>query len=159
MKKRILGIDPGPVISGYFVLKDGELRERSIVSNHVLEGICFTRLWDLVAIEWIQSYGKIVGRDIFATCLQIGRFTKACDMGKKKKIWKLYPRTKVRAYITGIPNAKDGDVRRALINRFGGPNKGEPLGANGLYEKVTGHAWSALAVAVYANDGAILGGW
>lgn len=149
-----MAIDPGTYQSAVAVLDvNGKLSWAAIYDNQdLLNKLKLEE--DLqcdVAIEMIQSYGMPVGREIFETCVWIGRFSQVLyDKGLDPQF---YSRTKVKSYVTGSAKAKDKDVRQAMILRYGGTKKGEPLAG------VTKDMWAALAVATYHKDGAILGGW
>ena len=62
-------------------------------------------------------------------------------------------RKDIKLHLCGTTKARDPNVRQALIDRLGKPgtkkNPGPTYG-------VSSHAWSALAVAVYASDQAKL---
>lgn len=69
-----------------------------------------------VVIERIQSYGMAVGREVFETCEWVGRFTEEAVLAG-------YPvhyvyRIEEKRAICHNPNAKDANIRRALIDRF-----------------------------------------
>ncbi|MFR1809422.1 MAG: hypothetical protein ACLSWV_10790, partial [Pygmaiobacter massiliensis] len=79
---RIFAIDPGNIESG-FVIVEHDGREINKVSHKgkvqnesLLERISMERFHpgDIVAIEMIASYGMPVGREVFDTCIWIGRF-------------------------------------------------------------------------------------
>ena len=141
----ILGIDPGSDQTAFLLFNtdDETILEKGILENE--EFISFLSAlngYHNVAVETIQCYGMPVGKDIIDTCIMIGRIVQALGV----TYCFLYPRPKIKASITGMTRAKDSDVRRALIARFGGTKKGEPL--NGVSKDM----WSALAVAVYHAD-------
>lgn len=101
---------------------------------------------DILAIEWLQSYGMAVGQDVFLTCRCVGRFEKS--WGYQENIY-LYARPSILSHITGGVRGKgssDSRIRQSLILRFGGTKKGEPL--HGIHN----HKWAALAVATYFLD-------
>ncbi len=152
---RILGIDPGPLQSAYCILENDivSASEKEIISNKKLLEIISGMYWrkPLIAIELIQSYGMPVGRETFETCIWIGRYIEMATHHEMQ--YQLYARPSIKSAITGIARAKDADVRRALILRYGGTKKGEPL--HGVKKDI----WSALAVATYCADGAKLGVW
>ena len=75
---QILAIDPGNTESGYAVIKmpEFELLEFGKVENERLLGFLPYLAWqcDDFAIEMVASYGLPVGKDVFETCVWIGRF-------------------------------------------------------------------------------------
>jgi len=141
-----LAIDPGPVRSALVLYdaKAGLCSHYLQPNDWVLE---FLRAYDaalddVLVIERVASFGMPVGAEIFSTCIESGRFYQEWTRRKLRAEW--MTRVEVKLAITGQPRAKDGNIRQALIDRFGGPQavkKGGPL------YKVAGDSWSALAVA------------
>lgn len=149
MTDRILAIDPGTVESGW-VIYDGSVLDSGVCKNHMmLDMVKRSREPDL-AIEMIASYGMPVGREVFETCVWIGRFVQAWF---NPSAVKLVYRKDVKLHLCGSPRAKDPNVRQALIDRFpatgGGkvPQIGTKSQPGPLYG-VSSHAWPALGVAV-----------
>jgi len=144
----ILGIDPGPVETAYCLIdKDFNIH---IAGKAPLESVFnfFTvaRPPDHIAIESIQSYGMAVGRSVFDTCYTIGRVLQKCDdLGLP---FFLYPRPEYTRRICGVGKINDAVLRQALLLRFGGDKKGEPL----FLLKGNSDKRSAFAVASYHND-------
>lgn len=149
----ILAIDPGSTESAY-VLYDGKrLLEFGKVENDVLLGrIPFWREpTDELAIEMIASYGMPVGAEVFETCVWIGRFVQAWNQRHT-----LVYRKDVKLHLCGQPRAKDGNIRQALIDRYGGKDKAIGRKATpGPLFGVSADVWSALAVAVTCSDTAV----
>ncbi len=149
----ILAIDPGTEQSGWVWLLDGAGVHNSGVSpnREVLEMVASHH--DKIAIEMISSYGMAVGREVFETCVWIGRFMQAA---KNPDAVKLIYRRDVKLHLCGSPKAKDPNIRQALLDMFPrtGGGKTPQVGTKGqpgpLYG-VSSHAWSALAVAVTAT--------
>ncbi|RMH18214.1 MAG: hypothetical protein D6698_07430 [Gammaproteobacteria bacterium] len=102
----------------------------------------------LLAVEMIASYGMPVGADVFETVLWIGRFIEAW-----KDEYRLIYRREVKIEICGTMEAKDANIRQALIDLFprtgGGktPQIGTKKDPGPLYGVVK-DIWSALGVAV-----------
>ena len=145
----ILAIDPGPEESA-FVLFDGEgvLRAQCWPNADVLREIEILneRDHDLpLAIEWITHMGMPAGRELFETCYWVGRFAQAHSRMPVTRI----SRVEVKLNLCGSARAKDPNIRQALLDRFGGKEAaiGRKASPGPLYG-VSGHAWSALAVAV-----------
>lgn len=149
----ILGIDPGDVISGFAILDDKILKEAGIVPNTEL--LELVKIWDgEIAIEMIASYGMSVGREIFDTCVWIGRFKQAYQEPHKVS---LIFRRDIKIHICDNGRAKDPNVRRALMDMWPatGGGKVPVIGTKdkpGPLYGVTEHMWAALAVAVTARD-------
>jgi hypothetical protein len=145
----ILAIDPGPEKSGWVLLNSGRVMRSEIFSNDELiqDLPRLSRVADKLAIEMVASYGMPVGREIFETCVWIGRFLQAWP-GDVQYVY----RKDVKLELCGSPRAKDANIRQALIDRIGPPgtkkNPGPTYG-------VTGDMWSALAVAVVAAKDAV----
>lgn len=143
-------IDPGPVKSGWCILLHGEVIASDVWENgriaRFIEGGCC----DLLAVEMIASYGMPVGKEVFETCVWIGRFIQA--WGESKPV-KLVYRKDVKIHLCGSMKAKDANIRQALLDMFPatGGGKTPQVGTKGkpgpLYG-VSTHVWPALAVAV-----------
>lgn len=150
----ILAIDPGPEKSAYATLnKDLKPVKFGIVTNEeLLDDLNWDRLqrdYDVehFAVEMVASYGMAVGKDIFETVFWIGRFWEAAHEFKedRKRIY----RKEVTVNLCGSAKAKDGNVRQALIDRFGvvGVKKNP-----GWFYGVSKDVWSAIAVGVTYAD-------
>lgn len=142
----ILAIDPGPKQSGWVRYEDGAVSAGGVDKNDDL--LLWMQLNDpdmhaeTLAIEMIASYGMAVGKDVFETCVWIGRFQQAWHQPESVR---LVYRKDVKMHLCGTPKAKDANIRQALIDLVGPPgtkkNPGPTYG-------VKTHAWPALAVAV-----------
>lgn len=135
----IIGIDPGPREFAW-VLWDGS---RVVECGDQPNGVLLRPADEYdVAIEWIESFGMAVGREVFETVFSIGRMAAMKDV-------RLVPRRDVKLHICRSAKAKDGNIRQALIDRFG------PTGTKknpGPLFGISNHRWAALAVAVTAFD-------
>jgi hypothetical protein len=150
----ILAIDPGPLKSGWVILEDKQVTAAGVWDNERLVDLlgnaaeeCDEHLlnaWDDVAIEMIASYGMPVGREVFQTCVWIGRYIQASDY---PDVVLLVERMQVKLTLCGNTRAKDSNVRQALIDLLGPPGtKAKPGPTYGVH----GDAWAALGVAVTA---------
>lgn len=149
----ILALDPGPVETGWCVLRGGRVAESGILANALVLGVLQQGLYRdcRLAIEMIASYGMAVGAEVFDTCVWIGRFKQAWH---DPEAVRLVYRKQVKLHLCGTTKAKDPNVRQALIDKFG-PGKDLAIGkkaAPGPLYGVKSHAWSALAVAVTAHE-------
>ena len=150
---RIFAIDPGTTQSGFVTYEDGKVNESGVVSNNDM--LAMIRLtsrathYKHMAIEMISSYGMPVGREVFDTCVWIGRFMEAWGHNRR-----LITRKDVKMHLCNSAKAKDGNIRQALIDKLGAPGT---KAAPGPTYGVSSHAWSALAVAVTAED--VKGEW
>lgn len=151
----IFGIDPGPEQSGWCVYLPDHHR---VLSCGVKKNSDLLRYLEMVshsriAMEMIASYGMPVGREVFETCVWIGRFMQAME---RPEAVDLVYRKDVKMHLCGTTKAKDGNVRQAILDLFprtgGGATpqvgtKGQP----GPLYGVSTHAWPALGVAITSN--------
>ena len=150
---RVLAIDPGTTVSAWLTYVDGAPVRFGICPNAKLVDMLRESSDRLtlaaVVIEQIESYGMPVGREVFETVRWAGRFEQAADPIPVV----LLTRRVVKLYLTGSPRANDGNVRMALIDRFGGKEAaiGRKAAPGPLYG-ITKDAWSALAIAVTHAD-------
>jgi hypothetical protein len=103
-----------------------------------------------LALEMIASYGMPVGREIFETCLWIGRFIEAWEMRQGR--YQLIYRKDVKLFHCESARATDANIRAALIDRYG-PGKERAIGKKsspGPLYGLKGDHWAALAVALKA---------
>lgn len=154
----ILGIDPGTTESGFVMMENGAITDCGVVSNDWL--LSKIAVWDkltephkimgdprerVLVIEMIASYGMAVGKEVFETCVWIGRFMQASVTARVIRV----PRLDVKLHLCHDSRAKDANIRRALIDRLGPPGTKK---APGPTYGIKSHAWAALAVAVTAQD-------
>jgi len=146
----IFAIDPGPTQSGWCVLADGRVLSSGVLPNDEMLERVASRIYATMAIEMIASYGMPVGREVFETCVWIGRFVQAWH---DPEAVKLVYRKDVKMHLCGTNTAKDANVRRAIIDLYppsgGGatPQIGTKTKPGPLYG-VSSHAWPALGVAL-----------
>ncbi len=147
---RILALDPGTEETGHVLYENGRVLRCGVSTNEtvrvVLENL--NGPVDVLAIEMVASYGMAVGREVFETCVWIGRFQ---QMWRDPDAVKRVPRRDVKIHLCHSMKAKDANIRQALIDRLG------PVGTKknpGPLYGVTSHAWAALALAVTVADGA-----
>ena len=144
----LLAIDPGTTHSGWVIMRDGQVWNSGVFANdEVLEMIQVTPV--PIAIEMIASYGMAVGKEVFETCVWIGRFVQAAGADRVRLVY----RKDVKLHLCGSPRAKDANIRQALIDRWGG--KAEAVGTvkkPGPLYGVKSHAWAALGVAITAME-------
>jgi hypothetical protein len=143
----VLALDPGTTETGMVAYEHGRVAASSVTENGAMLNWLRSQSCgaQVLAIEWIESFGMPVGREVFETVRWIGRFQQA---------WRdpdsvlFIPRREVKVELCGSARAKDANVRQALLDRLGpqGTKK-----APGPTYGVKSHAWSALAVAVVAS--------
>ncbi|MGE3840088.1 MAG: hypothetical protein AB7I50_00730 [Vicinamibacterales bacterium] len=146
----VIGIDPGTVQSAYVVFDGAQVLDHGIAPNPKVAA--FLRTADpagsAVAFEKIEGMGMTVGREVFETIHWTGRFYQvARDTIGPKRVFRI-PRTAVKLQLCRSRRAKDPHIRRALLNRFGGPKAQGSRSLPGPLFGITSHEWSALAVAV-----------
>lgn len=148
---KILAIDPGPYESAYVVLTDGKPTTFGKKPNaDVLAALILAGLSAEVVVEWIASYGMPAGFEVFETAYWVGRFSQ--QGGIFTTVQRLY-RQDIKLHLCGSVRAKDGNVMRALMDRFGGDKAKGTKKAPGPLYGVSGDVWAALAVAVAWHDG------
>ena len=149
MGQLILGVDPGTAQSGYVWLVQGnKVHDCGVLPNATMLRVIAESGPDVLAIEMVASYGMAVGREVFETVRWIGRFQQAY---RDPESVRLVYRKDVKLHLCNSPRANDSNIRQALIDKLG------PIGTKnspGPLYGVSGHAWSALAVAVTVADGA-----
>lgn len=152
----VFAIDPGPSQSSYVICLftgDTRLLGTPMQLQSVFEGCPNEKVLQSLAgspschfvCEDVVFYGENVhvGKSVFDTVRWCGRFEQLLyTMGKTIEF---IPRQTVKACVVNNTRAKDPDVRQALIDRFGAVGKKKDPGP--LFG-ISGHSWSALAVAV-----------
>ncbi len=147
----ILAIDPGSEQSAFVLWDAARVVEHGIVENNELLGRITQRLFGdsdfVTVIEQIESFGMAVGRSTFETVFWSGRFAEASPRFDR------LPRSVIKLHLCHSKRAKDGNVRQALMDRFGGETaKGTKKQPGPLYG-IASHTFSALAVAITYSDG------
>jgi len=154
----ILAIDPGSAESAYVVL-DEKLKpiEYGKVKNDLLIGFIVGDRFKKVnnfAIEMVACYGMAVGKEVFDTCVWIGRFYEAIDTCNMESPTLIY-RSEAKMNLCHIMNAKDGNIIQALVDRFayGVGNKGKGTKKDpGWFYGFSKDIWQAYAVGVTYAD-------
>lgn len=152
MNSGILAIDPGPTQSGWVIYDAGRVAASGVSENDEMLTTVKHSPVERLAIEMIASYGMAVGREVFETCVWIGRFQQAWRApGEVELVY----RKDVKLYLCGTPKAKDANVRQALLDMFprAGGGKTPQIGTKaqpGPLFGVSSHAWPALGVAITA---------
>lgn len=144
----LLAIDPGTTHSGWAFFRNGRPYESGVSINAEIIDMLRGSV-DPVAIEMIASYGMAVGKEVFETCVWIGRFVQVAGPDRVRLVY----RKDVKMHLCGNARAKDANIRQALIDKWGG--KAEAIGnvkKPGPLYGVKSHAWAALAVAVTAAE-------
>lgn len=142
----VIAIDPGTTHSAAIWVRDGRIIEKNYIPNHNVLPLLGMRNCEVV-IEMVASYGMPVGRATFETVLWVGRFAQhALSFGC---LVRLVYHKDIKMHLCGSMRAKDGNIKQALIDKLG------PVGTKkkpGPCYGISGHLWSALAVAIYALE-------
>ncbi|MCY1196927.1 hypothetical protein D9M72_82830 [compost metagenome] len=147
----ILALDPGTDKTGWCLLLGDRVIGSGVEPNDQMLAKVQARGASTLAVEMIASYGMPVGREVFETCVWIGRFVQAWG-GKAEMVY----RKDVKMHLCGTAKAKDGNVRQAILDlypRSGGgatPQVGTKAQPGPLHG-VSTHAWAALGVAITAR--------
>ena len=146
----VIAIDPGTHQSAVVIYDTVKKRPRESVildNKDVLTILCdypFKRGDNVLAVEMVACYGMPVGKEVFETCVWIGRFIEGWNAEHC-----LVYRQEVKLHFCHSNKAKDPNIRQALIDRFGPQGtKKEP----GPLYGIKSHEWSALAVGVFYAD-------
>jgi hypothetical protein len=154
----VLAIDPGCTESAYALIAADTLRPIEVdkLANATLN-LRIPRLLDglpTVAIEMVSSYGMAVGREVFETCVWIGRFAERSESLLCQPT-RLVLRRDVKLHHCQSSKAKDANIAQALIDRFasGEPNRGKgTVKAPGWFHGFKADIWQSYALAVYVAD-------
>ena len=146
----IFAVDPGNTESAYALIEMPyfQLWDFGKVENErLLESIPFhAGQADKFAIEMVASYGMPVGKDVFETCVWIGRFIQAAE----KEHHFVY-RKDEKMCLCFDSRAKDRHIRQALIDQYAKfdykSGKGTKKNPDTFYG-VSKDVWQAIAVGV-----------
>lgn len=156
---RLIALDPGNEQTAYVLVDHGgNIIGQGIVPNDQIVALFSNRRvrGAVLAIEMIASYGMPVGREVFETCVWIGRFIESWG-GSHALVY----RRDVKHHLCNSAKAKDANVRQALLDRWGG--KAAAIGSKKTPGPLYGFSadmWAALAVATTwwdANSPDLLG--
>jgi hypothetical protein len=141
----IFAIDPGTTESGWVLYRAGQVIDAGVHDNYDMLTWVKAGGADILAIEMIAAMGMAVGESTFTTVRWIGRFQQAW---REPEAVRFILRRQVKSELCGTQQAKDGNIRQALIDRIGPQGvKAKPGPTYG----VKSHAWQALGVAVTAE--------
>jgi len=155
----ILAIDPGNIESAYVMLNDNlePVYFEKCTNERLIAMIYNTDFQDKkihhVVIEMIASYGMSVGKEVFDTCVWIGRFKEAII--QEGIIPNCIYRKDEKMNLCNSMKANDSNITQALIDRFapgirnhGKGTKKEP----GWFYGFSKDVWQAYAVGVTYAD-------
>lgn len=152
---RVFAIDPGNVNSAYCVVDAETLRPLDFAKlpNEDLRDYIKDFLFredDRAAVEMLQSYGNLIGRDVLETAVWIGRFADRLDRKLMHPAGMVF-RMEEKMHICGDPKAGDKNIRRALIDRFAQHDLKNGKGTKKKQDWFYGFSadvWAAYAVAL-----------
>lgn len=156
----ILAIDPGNEQSAWALWDGTTVLDHGKAPNaEVLARLRRAPFWgDFcarrgLAVEMVASYGMAVGKEVFETCLWVGRFVEAWARSELYLPARLVYRREVKLHLCESPKANDANIRAALIDRFGGKAAAVGLKASpGPLYGIKADRWAALAVAITAAE-------
>jgi len=142
----VLAIDPGPTESAYVMWSGDQVLAYAKVRNDNLVRLLLNppREVEQAVIEKVASFGMPVGAEVFETVYWSGVFAHAFGLARVDRI----TRNEIKNHLCHSSRAKDGNIRQALIDRFGGPAAIGKKASPGPLYGLAGDTWSALAVAV-----------
>lgn len=173
----ILGIDPGNKQSGFVTVsydqKGSKIVECGVIQNEILLDKLGRTTAHTIAIEWIQAMGMAVGKEVFETCMWVGRFAERAKgtqtlfpsgefpppSPEKIRLVApnviLIPRVQLKVHHCGTSRATDGNIAQSLRDKYGEKGtKKEP----GYFYGMASHAWQAFAAAAMLMEGAEING-
>lgn len=166
MKELVLAIDPGNMESGICLMDSrtymplfhdklqNELLLRRLEEQEPINGFHIHANNCEVAIEMVASYGMPVGREVFDTCVWIGRFAQVVLSTYGIRSAYIY-RQEEKLAICHSTKANDSTIRQALVDRFapGASNYGKGTKAcPGWFYGFSADQWAAYAVGVTYID-------
>lgn len=119
----ILAIDPGNTQIGWCIVDSDTLKplefgktDNNELSDNLKRLIKLYQV-DAAVIEMVACYGMPVGREVFETCVWIGRFTELIKHLCENDV-QYITRKDEKMNICNSMKANDATIRRALIDRF-----------------------------------------
>jgi len=153
----ILAIDPGNTESGYALIDSITCQPLSVgkITNYQLRNQITNGEFGNVentSIEMIASYGMAVGKEVFETCVWIGRYLELFTTISNVD---LVYRRDIKLHHCHTSKAKDSNITQALVDRFAPsiPNHGKGTkAAPGWFYGFKADIWAAYALAVLTAD-------
>lgn len=156
---QILAIDPGNIKSGYVIAEYNEtditkvLQVGKLDNDDLMQIIAESGNIDF-AIEMIAGMGMTVGKEVFDTCVWIGRFWERALTRNYRTMEYIYRREE-KLCLCGSPRAKDANIRQALVDRYAPAQSGYGKGTKkhpGFFYGFSADMWAAMAVATTYYD-------
>lgn len=147
---RILAVDGGSSLSGYVLFRNGDPPTRmGKVPNLELVQILQEEKFDILAIEVPKPRGGKMWWQLIEMAVWVGRFIQASG-----KPFHPVDRRDVKIHVGKSGKAKDGDIRAAIIERFGGKDKAIGTKKNpGPLFNMKADMWQAYAVGLTYLEG------
>lgn len=145
---KLFVIDPGNTQSGWIVLDNETPVSFGKCLNQALLSDLKVADADLLVVEYMAAMGMPTAQEVLDAQFWLGRFVQAWGGP-----WHPIKRREVKLSICGNSRAKDGNVRQAIIDRYGGKEVaiGKKATPGPLYG-VSNDVWSALAVGLTYLD-------
>ena len=148
----LLAIDAGSTESAYVLCNDKyEILDKGKVNNDEMLTIVQSGGYDVLVLEMVACYGMAVGKEVFDTCVWIGRFWQASTTEERAYIY----RKDEKMNLCNSMRAKDSNIRQALIDRFAKFDFKNGKGTKKKQDTFYGFKadmWAAYAVAVTYLD-------
>lgn len=148
----MLAIDPGNISSAWceYDFANGEAKFGK-VNNQELRYMIRNGRFDhceTVVIEMVACYGMAVGKEVFETCVWIGRFEEII-FAQPNMLPTLMYRQSVKIHLCNSVKAKDSNIIQVVADRYGGIKncKGTKKNPGPLYG-IAADMWQALALAI-----------
>jgi hypothetical protein len=145
----ILCLDPGTEKTGYAVMNQKKVVAHGVVDNLEMARIMKNefRHCNKMVYEMVSSFGMPVGKEVFETCVWIGRFIETFGADRSTPIF----RKDVKMHLCGSPRARDANVRQAILDLYKstGGGKTPQIGTikqPGPLFGVNSHIWPAIGV-------------
>ncbi|MCE5227917.1 MAG: hypothetical protein LLG05_18915 [Porphyromonadaceae bacterium] len=157
---KILAIDPGNMESAYVLMDEnynpilfGKGPNEELIGHINCLRSTYFEIGEkggqvILVIEMVASYGMAVGKEVFETCVWIGRFSEQAYKTECPYLNYMY-RKDVKMNLCGQTKAKDSNIIQALKDRFG--DKGT-VKAKGWFYGFKKDIWQAYAVGVTYLD-------
>lgn len=154
----VIAIDPGPRMSGLCVIDVDTyvpVLKRKLGNEMIVYTVRCALGVSEVVIEMVGHYGTGMpaGKDVFDTCVWIGRFLEQFEI--RKTPTHTLKRGDVKMHLCGSMRANDATIRQALVDRFapGESNYGKGTKkAPGWFYGFSGDMWQAYALGVTYID-------
>lgn len=162
----IFALDPGSEVSAWVRMQDGKLLSFAIEDNEDLINRIPDELGgDIMVLEFTKAFAMPIRTQaksgmmffptqVLDTAVVVGRLWEAFRNGDQDAQVQLLSRRDVKHHLCGGSQAKDAQIREAMLDRFGG-SKAKAVGLKktpGPLYGVSKDVWAALAVGVTYRD-------